>query len=333
MDNTNNSRLRIFTWHIHGSYLYYLSQGNYELFIPVNDERTEGYYGRGMTFPFGPNVHEVKVGDVSSLDFDILLFQTARNYELDQHEILSESQRALPKIFLQHDPPWAHPTDARHIAQGDDLTLVHVTHFNKLMWDNGKLDTRVIEHGVTDRGPTYTGELERGLVIINNLPKRGRMLGFDLFLELRKQIPLDLVGMGAEPYGMPEVLHPQLPAFAGKYRFLFNPIRYTSMGLAVCEAMSYGMPVVGLGTTEMVLHIKDGCHGFLALDPDKLIEKMNLLLENKDAAMTMGNNARQYALDRFGIHRFVKEWETLFRQTAKTRMRARNIRQLVNDIS
>lgn len=119
------------------------------------------------------------------------------------------------------------------------------------MWDNGGWDTGVIEHGVMDHGHTYTGELERGLVIINNLPKRGRMLGFDIFLKLRKHIPLDLVGMGAEAYGLSEVLHPQLPAFAGKYRFFFNSIRYTSMGLAVCEAMSYGMPIVGLATTEM----------------------------------------------------------------------------------
>ena len=48
--------MKIFTWHIHGSYLYFLSQGDYEIFIPVNEKKTEGYYGRGQTFPFGKNV-------------------------------------------------------------------------------------------------------------------------------------------------------------------------------------------------------------------------------------------------------------------------------------
>jgi len=176
------------------------------------------------------------------------------------------------------------------------------------------LDARVIEHGVVDNGYTYSGELNKGLVIINNLPKRGRMLGFDLFLELRKQIPLDLVGMGAGSYGLPEVLHPQLPAFAGKYRFMFNPIRYTSMGLAVCEAMTYGMPIIGLATTEMVRHIRDGFNGFLDLNPKGLVDKMTLLLENPDLAKSMGTNARRYALENFNIQRFVQEWEKLFRQ-------------------
>lgn len=315
--NAINRRLHIFTWHIHGSYLYHLSQGDYELYIPVNKERSEGYYGRGATFPFGPNVHEVEVGDVPLLDLDLILFQTNTNYQRDQYEVLSARQRELPKIYLQHDPPWGHPTDTAHIACGSDVTLVHVTYFNKLMWDNGRLDTRVIEHGVVDRGYTYSGELEKGLVIINNLPERGRMLGFDLFLELREHIPLDLVGMGTGPYGLSEVLHPELPAFAGKYRFLFNPIRYTSMGLAVCEAMTFGMPIIGLATTEMVRHVREGFNGFLDLDPKSLIDKMVFLLENQALAASMGINARRYALERFSIRRFVQEWEALFRQVAE----------------
>lgn len=315
--NANQERLRIFTWHIHGSYLYYLSQGDYELYIPVNKERTEGYYGRGTTFPFGHNVHEVDVEDVRMLDLDLILFQTATNYQRDQYKVLSPYQRELPKIYLQHDPPWGHPTDTKHIAcRSGDVTLVHVTYFNQLMWDNGSLDARVIEHGVVDRGYTYSGELDKGLVIINNLPQRGRMLGFDLFLELRKHIPLDLVGMGTGSYGLSEVLHPDLPAFAGKYRFLFNPIRYTSMGLAVCEAMTYGLPVIGLATTEMGRHIREGFNGFLDLDPKSLTDKMVFMLENHDLAKSMGANARRYALERFSIRRFVQEWESLFGQVA-----------------
>jgi len=69
-------RPKVFTWHIHGSYLYYLSQGNYDLYIPVNDEKSEGYYGRGKTFPFSNNVIEVPANEVRNLDFDLVLFQT-----------------------------------------------------------------------------------------------------------------------------------------------------------------------------------------------------------------------------------------------------------------
>src|SRR5688572_221673 len=101
--------MKIFTWHIHGSYLYYLSQGNYEIYIPVKESKTEGYYGRGETFPFGANVIEVPAEEVRQLKFDCILFQTNHNYQVDQYQILSEEQRQLPRLYLEHDPPRVHP--------------------------------------------------------------------------------------------------------------------------------------------------------------------------------------------------------------------------------
>ena len=181
-------KLKIFTWHIHGSYLYYLSQGNYELYIPVTAERTEGYVGRGETFPFGNNVIEVPASMVKDLDFDVVVFQTNKNYLQDQFDILSEKQQQLPAIYLEHDPPRQHPTDTRHIVNDLRVLIVHVTHFNKLMWDNGSSKSIVIDHGVIDPLIPYTGEIEKGIVVINNLPSRGRLIGLDIFNEVRKHI-------------------------------------------------------------------------------------------------------------------------------------------------
>src|SRR5688500_12973858 len=105
MDTVGQQRLKIFTWHIHGSYLYYLSQGNYDIYIPVTNGQREGYYGRGKTFPFGSNVHEISAASVKYHDFDIVLFQSSTNYLVDQFEILSEEQRKLPRIYLEHNTP------------------------------------------------------------------------------------------------------------------------------------------------------------------------------------------------------------------------------------
>ena len=93
----------------------------------------------------------------------------------------------------------------------------------------------MIEHGVHLPAPaTYAGDLERGIVVVNHLHRRGRRLGADVFHSLRQRVPLDLVGMGAEEAGgIGEVGNLALPAFCARYRFFFNPIRYTSLGLAV----------------------------------------------------------------------------------------------------
>ncbi|MDB4920743.1 glycosyltransferase family 4 protein [Mucilaginibacter sp.] len=310
MDN----QLKIFTWHIHGSYLYYLSQGNYQICIPTKPVRTEGYYGRGETFPFAENVIEISSEEVKNHHFDCILFQTNQNFLEDQFEILSAAQRALPKIYLEHDPPTGHPTNTKHLVDDPEIALVHVTHFNRLMWDNGRTPTYVIEHGVSRPAAAYTGQLEKGIVVINNLPSRGRLLGLDVFKEVCKHIPIDLVGMGTGELGLGEILHPQLPEFISEYRFFFNPIRYTSLGLAVCEAMMLGIPVVGLATTELATVIANGSSGYVHTDVGYLVEKMKLLLNDPEHAMRLGQAGRETALKKFDISRFTGQWEQLFRK-------------------
>jgi hypothetical protein len=313
-------RLKIFTWHIHGSYLYYLSQGDYDLYIPVNDKKTEGYYGRGETFPFGPNVIEVPAREVRNLDFDCILFQSEKNFLLDQFDVLTAEQRALPAVYLEHNTPEEHPTNTLHIMNDPEAVLVHVTHYNKLMWKNSTPLVKVIEHGVTEPAARYTGELARGVVVINHIKERDRIAGWDIYQEVSQRIPLDLVGMGTGRYGgLGEVLHPDLPAFTARYRFFFNPMRYTSFGLAVCEAMMMGMPIVGLATTEYAAMLKDGYTGFVHTNIDRLIAGMQALLDDAPLACRLGQHAQAVALEQFNINRFVKEWEALFRFAMTTK--------------
>jgi glycosyltransferase involved in cell wall biosynthesis len=310
----NKDRLRILTWHVHGNCLYYLSQAPCTFYIPVKEGRPQGYGGRAGAFLWGENVREIEADRVKDIDFDCILYQSRQNYLEDQYEILSPGQRLLPKIYLEHDPPRDTPTESRHPVDNSEVLLVHVTHFNRLMWDCGRTPTTVIEHGVvTPAEVSYTGKLAKGVVVINCLEKRGRRLGLDLFRKVRKEIPLDLVGMESEDLGgLGEISPPELPSFIGQYRFFFNPIRYTSLGLAVCEAMMIGMPIVGLATTEMSITIKNDQSGYIHTDIDYLIEKMHLLLQDRDKARELGINAGLHARNKFNIARFCQDWVETF---------------------
>src|SRR5690606_28354745 len=115
----------------------------------------------------------------------------------------------------------------------------HVTAFNALMWDCRRTPTRVIDHGVAVPDDVrYTGELPRGISAINHLATRGRRLGADVFLDLRERVPVDLVGMDAERLGgLGPVPRRELPALMARYRFYLHPVRYTSLAMALCEAM------------------------------------------------------------------------------------------------
>jgi hypothetical protein len=321
-------RPRVLTWHVHGNYLLYLSRADVDFYLPTRTDGVPGYGGRGTTFPFGPNVHDVPADAVRGLEFDCILFQCRRNYEFDQFDILSAAQRRLPRIYLEHDTPPGDPTAARHWFDDPGGLLVHVTPFNALFWDNGRTPTRVIDHGVAvPEGLSCSGELAKGLVVVNHLRGRGRRLGADVFEQARRDVPLDLVGMDAESLGgLGEVFPPDLPAFMTRYRFFFHPIRFTSLGLALLEAMMLGLPVVGVAATELVTVVRNGESGFIDTDPAKLVEAMRLLLRDPAEARRLGENARRVARERFNINRFARDWGRAFADVTGVRSQGAGVR-------
>jgi hypothetical protein len=318
-------RPRVLTWHVHGSYLAYLARGDYDLYLPVRADRAHPYGGRTSSFEWPDNVYEVPVEDVPRLELDLIMYQSKANYLEDRFAILSAAQRRLPQVYLEHDPPLEHPAQTRHVVDDPDVLLVHVTHFNELMWDAGRTPTRVVAHGVVaPDGVEWTGELRRGITVANNLYRRGRRTGPDVFDRARARVPLDLLGMGSEDGdGIGEVPLREVPGVAARYRFFFNPIRYTSLGLAVCEAMMLGMPVVALATTEQPAVMRDGVTGFVDTDVQRLIAGMQALLDDEDLARRMGAAARERARDLFDLGRFVLEWERTFREVAGMAVRER----------
>lgn len=310
-------RLNILIWHIHGSYLNALARIEQNWFLPTRSGKPEGYGGRGPTFDLPDYVREVPIEQVRDLKLDLIIYQTPKNYFEDQYEILSPEQRRLPKIYLEHNTPKPNAVDSRHPfadAHDANLLLVHVTHYNHLMWDNGRTPTVVIEHSVAiDPTVRYSGRLERGITIINGMQKRPRIAGYDLFLQAREVVPLDAAGMQTEEFGgFGDVPYRNLHRLVADYRFLFSPIRYTSLPLAVIEGMTIGMPVVALATTELPTVIENGVTGYISCNPDDLIAAMRELLANSEKAQQMGARAREVARERFSIERFARDWNAAF---------------------
>jgi hypothetical protein len=315
---TRGRRLRILTWHVHGNYLYYLTQAPHDFHIVTRPGHPPGYAGKVGVLPWGDNVHEIPIDDVAAAPFDCVLYQHRSHWFADRLEILSDAQRRLPRLYIEHDPPQENAFEQRHWAQDSGLLLVHVTHFNRLMWDSGVTPNTVIEHGVVvPQGVAWSGELARGIVVVNHLRQRGRRLGADVFEQARRRVPLDLVGMDAAAAGgIGEIGNLDLAAFTARYRFFFNPIRWTSLGLAVVEAMTIGMPIVGLATTELPTVIRNGENGYVHADLDALCEVMQQLVAEPALAARWGEGARRTAEERFGIGRFVRDWNELLMQVA-----------------
>jgi hypothetical protein len=301
-------------WHVHGSYATSLVQGPHTYFIPTLPERGPDGRGRAQTWNWPANAVEITPEEARELDVDVALVQ--RPHELSslvETWLGRKPGRDVPTIYLEHNAPQGRIAELRHPAAGrDDLTIVHVTHFNELFWDCGATPTRVIEHGIVDPGYRYTGEFARAAVAINEARRRGRVTGTDLLWRFARVMPLDLFGIDAGALGGRDnppqsVLHAELP----RRRAYLHPVRWTSLGLSLIEAMQLGMPVVALATTEAGEAVPPGC-GVVSTDVERLCAALRDYAADPERAREDGLRARTYARERYGLERFLAAWDSLF---------------------
>jgi hypothetical protein len=319
--------LNVLVWQIHGSYLNTLVQSfagaPYRFYLPTKPGKPEGYGGRGPTYSWSPETFEVSAEEVGDLDLDLIVYQTEKNFFEDAREILTPEQRALPAIYLEHNTPQGRINEMVHPIDDPGVLLVHVTHFNDLFWDCGETPTRVIDHAVMPSTPegSYTGELNRGVSLVNDMPRRKRVVGGDVFRRASEEVPLDLFGFDSKEVagGFGDLPQAEVHERMKAYRFYFNPIRYTSLPLSILEAMEIGLPVVALATTELVTVIKDGDNGFIDTNVDNLIRRMQRLLSDPEEACRIGDAGRLTVRKRFGPGRFAADWEAAFEEALKLR--------------
>jgi glycosyltransferase involved in cell wall biosynthesis len=73
---------------------------------------------------------------------------------------------------------------------------------------------------------------------------------------------------------------------------------------------------VGLATTELVTVIESGRNGFIDTRPDRLLQAMRTLLSDHRLARAWGEAGQRTARARFGIGRFVADWDQALRRVA-----------------
>jgi glycosyltransferase involved in cell wall biosynthesis len=314
--------VRILLWHVHGSYTTSLVQGLHTYLVPVAADRGPDGRGRAQTWNWPDSVIEITAEASAHAEVDVVVLQRPQELgELTPQWLGGRKPgRDVPAIYLEHNAPQGRINELRHpVADRDDLTLVHVTHFNDVFWDAGTTRTCVIEHGVVDPGHRYTGELPHAAVAINEPLRRARVTGTDLLGRLATAAPLDLFGMQVEPVDLAGVTaYEDLPQHRfhdelARRRVYVHPIRWTSLGLSLLEAMHLGMPVVALATTEVVEAVPPEA-GVRSTNVDRLVDGIRHFIVNPDLARAHGEKARAAALERYGLARFLADWNRLFEE-------------------
>ena len=315
--------MRVLLWHVHGSWTTAFVQGSHEYLVPVTADRGADGLGRARTWSWPASAVEVTREEAADAEVDVVVLQRPHELEGLAAEWLGGRRpgREVPAVYLEHNAPQGRINELRHVAADrDDLVVVHVTHFNELFWDCGSTPTRVIEHGIVDPGERYSGEVAAAVVVVNEAGRRGRVTGTDLLQRLGAAVPLDLFGMGSGRLaGAPgvrsvaDLAQDRLHAEMARRRLYLHPVRWTSLGLSLLEAMHLGMPVVALATTEVVEAVPPEA-GVVSTQVEVLADAARRLVADPEQAQLMGKAARVASTARYGLDRFLADWDALLEE-------------------
>ncbi|WP_346535058.1 glycosyltransferase [Micromonospora sp. DPT] len=318
--------MNILVWHVHGSWTTSFVHGKHRYLVPVTPDRGPYGLGRARTYSWPDSAVEVTPQQLRREEVDVVLLQRPEEMDLACDWLGRRVGRDLPAVYVEHNTPKGDVPNTRHpMADRDDLLLTHVTHFNELFWDNGGTRTAVVEHGVVPPAVQWTGELDRLAVVINEPVRRWRITGTDLLSRFAEIAPLDVFGMKvaglAEHLGLPadrlashdDVPQHRMHAELARRRAYLHLCRWTSLGLSLIEAMTMGMPVVALATTEAVEAVPPGA-GALSTRVDALLEAAGRFVTQPAEARLAGAEARTAARARYGLDRFLADWDRLLEE-------------------
>jgi hypothetical protein len=320
--------MRILLWHVHGSWTTAFVQGKHTYLFPVDEARGPDGLGRARTWDWPASAIEVPLGWLAEAGPDLVILQRPHEFALFHHITGLIPGVDIPAVYLEHNTPEGAVPETRHPMAGrPGLRIVHVTEFNDLFWDCGSSPTTVIEHGVVDPGPLWTGEVPSAAVVVNEPLRRGRFVGTDLLPRFAARVPLDVFGLDTETLAdkleIPadrcrthgELTQADVHREVARRRLYLHPVRWTSLGLSLIEAMTMGMPVVALGATEVGRAVPPGA-GVVSTSVAELGEAAARYIRDRRAARAAGAAARRAALDRYGLDRFLRDWDELLEQEA-----------------
>jgi hypothetical protein len=318
--------MNILLWHVHGAWTTAFVSGRHTYYVPVTPDRGPDGRGRARTYRWPDTVIERTPDELAYTDIDVVVLQRPTDFSRALEWTRRRPGRDIPAVYVEHNTPRGDVPHTRHpYADRSDVRLVHVTHFNNLFWDNGYTDTTVIEHGIPDPGRRYVGDQPRLAAVMNEPIRRGRVTGTDLLPRFAKLAGLDVFGMGVQG------LSDHIGATVGEYddppqaamhealvrrRAYVHTTRWTSLGLSLLEAMSLGIPAVVVATTEAAEAIPPGA-AIVSTNIDTLVEGARWLLDSPDEASRMGRAGRHAVQSRYGLGRFLDDWDRLLSEVTR----------------
>lgn len=306
--NSKNTKLSILTHLTHEVQNSHLALTGHDFYFLPSPHKND-WNIRTRALP--PNCYIIG-GIPSDLRFDLILSQE-RQAQFPKSKELSQFF-GIPLVTLTHTMPlYASGNDKQlqylQNCKGD-LNIYITKHSRQAFNDEERglvienaVDTSVFNSSNTTR--------KGGVTVCNQLMGRSAFYDVELFQKIQKEMPIALIGDNGN-LG-PSIPDPkQLAQTVGSYEFYANLSTYSPLSMSLAEAMCLGLGIVSTNkqaTSEFLTH---GESALLTNDRDEYLSFCRLLIKDRELAQKLGQNAKRIGHDRFGLDRFVKQWNNIF---------------------
>ena len=253
-------RMRILAWHVHGSWMTSFVSGRHDYVIPLTPDRDADGRGRAQTGTGRRGPVRCRSRPAGRALRRCCPPAPSRGRAPRAVDGPAGRRGRLPSTSSttrRRPRPRGHPArgDAREPAQRHTLGPCHVT---STRWRGTAATMRSSSSSTASptRGTRYTGEDPSLAAVVNEPVRRWRVAGTDLLLRVARLRPGARLRDGTDALvgvaGNAESTWPgrtsrpgqaELHAALGRHRAYLHPYRWTSLGLAMLEAMALGLPV------------------------------------------------------------------------------------------
>jgi len=307
------SRRRLLAFNCHEPWVYQLGALGYDLDIIVDlpGKHNKGWDEHVRPVPAHARLMTLQQALDSPEDYYCLIAHNTT-------DLLDIRLRPEPRLLVLHhalegrrrgESFGANPQDLKQMLRGHIEAVgghvIATSTFKGESW--GSIIHDVVQFGVdVNDYAAHEGEQARGLRVCDFVNSRRDILLWSFHEQAFEGIPVTLVGHNPD---LPSVQAAEswdhLKAILRSHRFYIHtadPRFEAGHNLATIEAMAAGLPV--LGNRHPTSPIKHAVSGFLCDNPKQLRHYARILLDDRDLAHLMGQQAKRTVMERFSLVRF-----------------------------
>lgn len=316
IDNCNNidpSQYNILTFATHERYETQLCKTGHN-FYSFSVENMKKWNTEQTPIP--SNYYILPEGNPCAfIKYDFILSQS----KFGQFQVAKQLQGFLriPIISLEHTVPTPQAVPENHIAAMKNMVgdiNIFISEYSARQWGINH-NTNIIHHGIdTDVFKRLDIEQQNKdtiLTVANDFINRDYCLNYSGWQRITNGFKTKLVG-DTKGLSKPADSVEELVKEYNTCAIYLNTSTLSPIPTSLLEAMSCGCAVVSTATCMIPEIIENGVNGFISNDESELRQKIEYLLSNEDARLSIGAKARETIQKKFPEQIFVNKWNEVF---------------------